>query len=846
MSALHKILLSFAFAIGSFVVAAHAQAVNNYQSLWYAAPAESEGGWGINVAHQGDIVFATWFTYDSKGKAWWLSMTANKTGGTDVYRGTLYETRGPAFNAVPFSPAAVTSTAVGSGTLSFSDTNTGSFAYTVNGVTQTKAITRQVFGPMPTCVFGALSDLAKATNYQDLWWAAPAGAESGWGVNFTHQGDIIFATWFTYDADGTPLWLSATAPKTGPGVYAGALYRTTGPAFSAIPFDPSKVGRTAVGTLTLNFSDGNHATFGYTLNGISQTKPITRQVFVLPGTVCTSPPSAAEVRKDAARFLRQATFGAQRGAIDALVTQGYTDWLDKQFAKPAISHLATVTADPNLPEAPWTPTMASLWKQFFEGDDQLRQRVGFALSQIFVVSMRSNTVQDAACGTASYLDALNRGGFGNFRDLLKDVTLSPVMGEYLSMKQSAKADPVLQTQPDENYAREVMQLFSVGLVMLNNDGSVKLDADGKPIPTYNEDTVKGFAKALSGWTHAGQDQSKPWVWIYPDIWDPDPIIKTQKACPAWSAPMQPWTAGYRPSDGNNNRVIAGPAHDTGAKQLLVYLGSPYSTLPAGQSPQTDLENVLDNIFFHPNVGPFIAKQLIQRLVTSNPSPQYVQRVAQKFNDNGSGARGDMKTVVRAILLDSDARSLSVASQPSFGKLTEPAVRFVQFHRAFNAKRASGYYDLWDLGAPTFLNQSPMHAPSVFNFYHPNFTPGGPMTAANLVGPEFEIADTSALAGFSDFSRWGILPGFGNGDTDVGHAITPDYSYYLGLINNPASLLDELELVLCAGCLDPTLKSQIVQAVGKISLTGNVAAQSQERLYTALWLIINSPDYSVQK
>ena len=563
-----------------------------------------------------------------------------------------------------------------------------------------------------------------------------------------------------------------------------------------------------------------------------------------PSTVTVTALSAADARKDAARLLRQATFGAPRDAIDPLVTQGYSAWIDQQFAKPAVSHLATVKADPNLPEMPWTVTMPSLWKQFFEGDDQLRQRVGFALSQIFVVSMNSNTVQDAACGTANYLDLLNRGAFGNVRDLLKDVTLSPVMGEYLSMKQSAKADPVLQTQPDENYAREVMQLFSVGLVMLNDDGSVKLDPDGKPIPTFNEDTVKGFAKALSGWTHAGQDQSKPWVWLYPDIWDPDPIIKTQKACPAWSTPMQPWTAGYRSAD--DTRTISGSAHDATAKQLLVYPGAPYSTLPAGQSPQADLENVIDNIFFHPNVGPFLAKQLIQRLVTSNPSPQYVQRVAQKFNDSGGGVRGDMKAVVRAILLDTEARSLAVASQPSFGKLTEPVVRFVQFHRAFKAKRRSGYYDLWDLGQPTNLNQSPLHAPSVFNFYHPNFTPAGPLTTANLVGPEFEIANASSLAGFSDFSRWGVIPGFGYYDTDTGHAITPDYTYYLGLTGSPSTLLDELEIVLCAACLDAGLKSQIAQAVGKIFWNDNPSGQSQERLYTALWIIINSPDYSVQK
>jgi uncharacterized protein (DUF1800 family) len=223
---------------------------------------------------------------------------------------------------------------------------------------------------------------------------------------------------------------------------------------------------------------------------------------------CAQP--ASDVRKDAARFLRQAPFGAPREAIDALVAQGYEAWLDEQFAKPAKSHLATLKADPVLWDGAARAAMRSLWKQYFEGEDQLRQRVGYALSQIYVVSMANNNVNAAYCGMGDYFDLLNRGAFGNVRDLLRDVTLSPVMGEYLSMKGSAKSDPVLQTQPDENYAREVMQLFSVGLLMLNDDGSVKLDVDGKPMPTYNEDTVKGFAKALSGWTHAGQDQTQPW------------------------------------------------------------------------------------------------------------------------------------------------------------------------------------------------------------------------------------------------------------------------------------------------------------------------------------------------
>jgi hypothetical protein len=274
-------------------VAAAAPPAISYQGLWYKSPAESEAGWGINFAHQGDIIFATWFTYDVNGKAWWLTMTANKTA-EGVYTGAVNKTTGAPFSA--FVPPA-TATAVGMGTLTFTSATTGTFSYTVNDganvATQTKAIVLQVFGPVPTCVWGAQPDLTKATNYQDLWWRT-GGTESGWGVNLTQQGTTIFATWFTYDANRNPLWLYAIAPQTGPNTFAGTLTLTGGPAFNAVPFDPAKVTRTAVGTATFTFTDGNNGTFSYNVDlgdGVNktptpQTKAITRQVFSAPGTVC--------------------------------------------------------------------------------------------------------------------------------------------------------------------------------------------------------------------------------------------------------------------------------------------------------------------------------------------------------------------------------------------------------------------------------------------------------------------------------------------------------------------------------------------------------------------------------
>jgi len=257
----------------------------NVQGLWWATPAGAESGWGINFAQQGDVVFATWFTYDLTGKAWWLSATLNRTG-VNTYAGSLLQTHGPAFNSVPFSPSLVTSTAVGTATINFANNDNGTFSYTVNGVSQTKSITREVYGALPTCTFALHPPLATATNYQDLWWASPAGSESGWGINLTMQSNIIFATWFTYDQAGDPLWLSGTATNTGPSIYTGTLNRTSGPAFNAVPFNPAAVQVSPVGSFTLTFADGNAATFAYVVNGVAQSKTITRQVFRDPGTMC--------------------------------------------------------------------------------------------------------------------------------------------------------------------------------------------------------------------------------------------------------------------------------------------------------------------------------------------------------------------------------------------------------------------------------------------------------------------------------------------------------------------------------------------------------------------------------
>ena len=257
----------------------------NFQALWWRSPAASESGWGLNITHQGNVLFATWFTYDQDGSGMWLVIPDAEKTGENAYSGKLYRTTGPAFDSATFNPAQVGVTELGVGSFMFADENNGTFSYAVSGVTQSKSITRQIYGsPVADCTSGGVA--GARPSYQDLWWRSPAGSESGWGVNVTHQGDVLFATWFTYGADGKGLWLvMSNGVKTGPTTYSGPLYRTRGPAFNATPWLSSEVTVTEVGVATFNFPDAASGTFAYTVNGVSQSKPITRQVYG-PITTC--------------------------------------------------------------------------------------------------------------------------------------------------------------------------------------------------------------------------------------------------------------------------------------------------------------------------------------------------------------------------------------------------------------------------------------------------------------------------------------------------------------------------------------------------------------------------------
>jgi uncharacterized protein (DUF1800 family) len=567
--------------------------------------------------------------------------------------------------------------------------------------------------------------------------------------------------------------------------------------------------------------------------------------------------AAAAKRRDAARLLQQATWGATLAEIDQAAALGPEAWIEQQFAAPA--SIYTALAQQYIDEnklglhgcvvglelgCPWTVARPTFYKRAFEGGDPLRQRVSNALLQVMVVSIANNRLEDAGTAVPSYLDMLGRNAFGNFRDLLRDVTLHPAMGVYLDMLGSS-----LEV-PNENYARELLQIFSTGTVLLNPDGTSKRDGAGREIPVYDEDTVKGFAKAFTGWHFADQDQAQVLKFYWPDA--------------RWTVPMQPWTARRCPQD---YRWPAGstigwcnpldpafsypPPHDTGTKQLLQYAGAPFATLPAGQAPQKDLEDAIENIFHHPNVGPFIGKQLIQRLVTSNPSPAYVARISAVFANNGSGVRGDMRAVVRAILLDAEARSPTVAASNTFGKLREPVAKFIHLHRAFGARPSGGFYDIPDLSDPAFLNQSPLAAPSVFNFYGRDFAPSGPLGQAGLVGPEFELATASSVTGFADFSIYAIYGGFGQyiQGLDPARWIRADYDRYLAgaspLADRPQELVDELDLLLTAGNLKGAFKAQLVTALEGVTRSA-IADQRTDRLRVALWQIIHSPEYAVQR
>ena len=509
-----------------------------------------------------------------------------------------------------------------------------------------------------------------------------------------------------------------------------------------------------------------------------------------------SPPPAPVLptRLQAARFLSQAAMGSTRANVDAVAAQGYEAWLDAQLAMPrAISHwdwlvqagynvAANVNSETGFDQV--------MWRQLISSADQVRQRVSMALLDFLVVGIGGVDIPYRQFAVAAYVDLLADNAFGNFRTLLQAISTNVAMGYYLTFAGNRKANAATGAVPDENYARELMQLFTIGLLRLNNDGTLQ---GGSAQETYTQEDITGLARVFTGWNIANSDNSTPDRMRLPMV---------------------------------NN---AGQ-HETGAK---TFLGT---TIPAGTAGPASLTMALDTIFAHPNLPPFVCKQLIQRLVTSNPSPAYVGRIVQVFINNGSGTRGDLRAVVRAILLDGEARTEPGAST-SFGKLREPIMRLTGWARAFNANSPSGAWAIGDTSSTANrLAQSPGRSQSVFNFFRPGYTPpNSAIATAGLVAPEFQITNEPTVIAYVNYMSALIQNGAGD--------FRADYADMVALAGDSQALIDEVDILLGAR-LGASVKASIRAAIDAIPTTATNA--SLNRAYTAILLTLASPDYLVQK
>lgn len=531
---------------------------------------------------------------------------------------------------------------------------------------------------------------------------------------------------------------------------------------------------------------------------------------VNPGPQPASMPAArATTAGDAIRFQEQSTFGPTEAGTTEVMQKGPELALEEQFYQPSSVYqsMATVNngnacgtgsgATCNRDNYTAYLSQVRFYRNAAHNPDQLRQRVAFALGQIFVVS---NNDINRSYAVALYQQSLMNHAFGNLRDLLVDFTLSPIMGQYLDMVNNRKPDATAGIEPNENYARELLQLFSVGEVMLNPDGTRQLDPQGNPVPAYDQDVIENFARIFTGWTYptrAGQAQRWP---------NPENL---------------------------NGRMVANPAmHDTGAKTLL--LGQ---VVPANQTPDKDIQDAIGNVFNHPNFGPYIGKQLIQFLVTSNPTPAYVGRVSAAFNSNGQGVRGDMKSIVRAILLDPEARG-DAKPDVDYGKLREPALLMTGIVRSLNGS-TDGVY----LRAQAELaGQAVFDSPTVFNFYPPDYlVPGTP----DLLGPQFKILHTDTVlrrANFVNdlvFTRGGNVPRVNDYPGATGTQI--NLTTLQGMAATPDSMIDRLNATMMPGTLSASDKQAIAAAINSVPATDPI-----KRARTAVYLVASSPQYNVTR
>jgi uncharacterized protein (DUF1800 family) len=553
--------------------------------------------------------------------------------------------------------------------------------------------------------------------------------------------------------------------------------------------------------------------------------------------VTGTPPVLSPSPEDASRFLAQATFGATDADIHTLTQIGFSAWLNAQFKMLPTLHEPVVEQSLMLNNPPCNVgdvkcnaalfvqnssdegyLQQTFWQQAMTGGDQLRQRVKYALTEMMVISSTNPAVANMPRGMANYYDVLGADAFGNFRQLLEDVTLNPMMGQFLSMQGNEGSN--LNVDPDENYAREVMQLFTIGLYQLNPDGTQVLNPAGQPIPTYSNNDVMGLASVFTGfsWNVPGNQSDTAWsnccMYVGPGFGEE--IL-----------PMQ----GY-------------PSHHSTAQKS--FLGA---TIPASSNPDPvgDLKIALDTLFNHPNLPPFFSKQLIQHLVTSNPSPAYVARVAAVFQNDGTGVRGNLQAVIQAILLDPEARGLAPASSnPQYGKVREALIRYTEWARAFTAQSRNGAFNLGSTEDPIYgLGEMSLRSPTVFNWFAPGYVPPGTsISAAGLVAPEMEMTDVSTVVGYLNYMQSAI-----GSNAQAGPDVFSNYSTEIGLAATPNQLVDRINLLLMAGEMDSTLQGQILSAVNSIAIPSSgqnaINAALLARVETAIYLTMASPSYAAQ-
>jgi uncharacterized protein (DUF1800 family) len=648
-------------------------------------------------------------------------------------------------------------------------------------------------------------------------------------VNFTLGGTALVNVDYQKSISGTAITFAAGQRE----------------AFVAIHPIADPVDTEATETIVLTVEAGAGYTIGTPSSG---TVSILNQPF-------GSNPSA----KEAARFLIQAAFGPDQDSTDDadyipenvedVMATGFSAWIDTQLIRP-VGHLVPMVQWQTEQQQAFTNHQTAIDPEIYNDRkqnawwgramglpklrpdavstqlaDPLRQRVGFALSEIFVISDRMERIAAQPEGMADFYDMLLDNSFGNYRNLLRDVSLHPCMGIYLSHMGNKKADPVAHSFPDENYAREVMQLFSIGLWMLNPDGSRQLDTNGQPVPTYTNTNITELARVFTGLSFGKKKDGSD-------------------------------NTNFDEYEGDFNSAMKGfdEYHDLAPKTLLRGVTTPQRVTNGGSATASDVDALMDNLFNHPNVGPFLGRQLIQRLVTSNPSPAYISRVAAAFN---STPRGNLGRTVKAILLDPEARDAAMMSDSTFGKIREPFLRTVNVARAFNASAPNGWYYL-DAFSLDHV-QEPMKAPSVFNFYLPTYSPPGLLAQAGLVSPELQIINATSGTTAPNYF-WRILGGMHRWGANSEKNVTLNLDQEM-LLNVPAAavsdpgsalppldpdpLIRRLDLVLTGSTLTPESFQIIREALNRIGPSSGWD-WPRNRLKLAIYLIVSSPEFSVQR